>query len=50
MKFGKEYDSKPVYNKKYIKAKIKSYKRKTNTKEGSQCIYISILLIDLSWG
>ena len=26
-----EFDSKPVYNKKYLKAKIKSYNKKINT-------------------
>ena len=42
----KEFDSEPVYNEKYLKAKIKSYNGKINTnfhsnkipKEGSQCI------------
>ena len=29
--FKKEYDSEPVYNKKYLKAKIKSYNGKINT-------------------
>ena len=54
MKFGKkvsntikkEFDSKPVYNEKHVKTKIKSYNGKINTnfhknkipKEGSQCI------------
>ena len=41
-----EFDSKPVYNEKHIKTKIKSYKGKINTnfhnnripKEGYQCI------------
>ena len=62
MKFGKngsniikkEFDSNPVYNEKYIKAKMKSYNGKTNTnfhnnripKEDSQCIFLSITLID----
>ena len=27
----KEFDSEPVYNEKYLKAKIKSYHRKINT-------------------
>ena len=48
----KEFDSEPVYNEKYLKAKIKSYDWKLNTnfrdnkipKEGSQ--FISVLLID----
>ena len=30
-KFRKEFDSEPVYNEKYLKAKIKSYNRKINT-------------------
>ena len=42
----KEFDSEPVYNEKYLKAKIKSYNGKINTnfhsnkipKEGSQYI------------
>ena len=50
----KEFDSNPVYNEKYIKAKMKSYHGKTNTnfhnnripKEDSQCIFLSIILID----
>ena len=50
----KEFDSKPVYNGKYLKIKIKSYNRKTNTnfhnneipKEDPQCICLSIILID----
>ena len=50
----KEFDSKPVYNEKYLKAKIKSYNGKINTnfhnnkipKEGSQFIYLSVILID----
>ena len=50
----KEFDSDPVYNKKYLKAKIKSYNGKLNTtfhnnkipKEGSQCICLSVMLID----
>ena len=29
----REFDSKPVYNKKYLKAKIKSYFGKINTKQ-----------------
>ena len=41
----KELDCEPVYNEKYVKAKIKSYNEKINTnfynnkipKEGSQC-------------
>ena len=50
----KEFDSDPVYNKKYLKAKIKSYNGKINTnfhndkipKEGSQCICLSVILIN----
>ena len=48
----KGFDSEPVYNGKYLKTKIKSYEGKINTsfhgdkipKEGSQCIYLSIIL------
>ena len=47
-----EFDSEPVYNGKYLKTKIKSYNGKVNTsfdnskipKEGSQCIYVSVIL------
>ena len=50
----KEFDSEPVYNKKYLKAKIKSYNEKLNTnfrnnkipREGSQFICLSVILID----
>ena len=50
----KEFDSDPVYNQIYLKAKIKSYNWKISTnihnnkipKEGSQCICLSIILID----
>ena len=50
----KEFDSEPVYNNKYLKAKIKSYEEKINTnfhnnnvpKEGSQYICLSVILID----
>ena len=50
----KEFSSKPVYNEKYLKAKIKSYNRKINTnfhnneilREGSQFICLSVILID----
>ena len=50
----KEFDSNPVYNEKYIKAKTKPYNGKINTnfhnnkilKEGSQCICLSVILID----
>ena len=42
------------YNEKYLKGKTKSYNEKTNTnfhnnkisKEGSQCICLSVILID----
>ena len=40
----KEFDSKPVYNEKYLKAKIKSSNK--IPKEGSQFICLSVLLID----
>ena len=59
MKFGekvknsikKEFDSEPVYNEKYLKAKIKSCNGKINTnlhnnkipKEGSRCICLSLI-------
>ena len=47
----KEFDSEPIYNEKYLKTKIKSDKRKKLThtfmlKEGSQCICLSVVLID----
>ena len=50
----KEFDSEPVYNEKYLKANIKSYKGKIKTnshdnkiqKEGSQFICLSVILID----
>ena len=47
----KEFDSDPAYNEKYLKAKIK-YQTNTNfhnnkiPKEGSQCICLSVILID----
>ena len=49
----KEFDSEPVYNEKYLKTKIKSYKGKINTsfhnnkipKESSHCICLSVILI-----
>ena len=49
-----EFDSEPVYNGKYLKAKIKSYNRKINTnfhnnkilKEISRFICLSVILID----
>ena len=50
----KEFDSEPVYNETYLKAKIKSYNGKINAnfynnkipKEGSQFIFSSVILID----
>ena len=50
----KEFDNEPVYNKKHLKAKIKSYVGKINAsfcsdklpKKGSHCICLSITLID----
>ena len=40
------YKIKPVYNKKYLETKTKSYMGKVNTKEVSPCIYISVILIE----
>ena len=49
----KEFDT--VYNEKYLKTKLKSYNGKISTnyqnqhkipKEGSQCIYVSVILTD----
>ena len=50
----KEFDSQPVYNEKYLKAKLKSYNGRMNTnfhnnkipKEGSKFIYVSVILIN----
>ena len=50
----KEFDNEPVYNEKYIKTKIKSYKPKSTPyfhnnkvpKESSERIYLSLILID----
>ena len=50
----KWFDSKPVYNEKYLKTKIKSYEGKINTnfhnnkipKQGSQCTCLSAISID----
>ena len=50
----KEFDSKPVYKEKYLKAKIKTYNGKINMsfhnnkipREGSQFICLSVILID----
>ena len=52
--FKKEFDSKFVYNEKYLKTKIKSCNGKINTKfhnnkmpkEDCQCICLSVTLID----
>ena len=52
----KELDSEHAYNEKYLRNKIKFYKRKINTnfhnnnipKGGSHCISLSLILI-LSW-
>ena len=49
---NKEFDSDPVYNQKYLKAKIKSYNEKITInflkneiqKEVSQCSYSSVIL------
>ena len=51
---GKEFYSDPVYNEKYLKAKIKSYNGKINTnfhnnkipKEGFECICLPVILIN----
>ena len=50
----KEFDSKRVYNEKYLKVKIKSYNGKINTnfynnkirREGPQFIGLSVILMD----
>ena len=48
---NKEFDSKPVYNEKYLKTKVKScnanFHNSNIPKEGSQCICLSVMLIDL---
>ena len=49
-----ELVSEPIYNEKYLKANIKSCKRKINTnfhnnkilKEGSQCIWLAVISND----
>ena len=49
-----EFDSEPIYNVKYIETRITSYNGKIKTnfnnnkipKEGSQCICLSVILID----
>ena len=54
----KEFDSKPVYNEKYLKAKTKSYNGKINTtfydnkisKESSKFICLSVILVDSVFG
>ena len=51
----KEFESEPVFNDKYLKAKLKSYQGKTNTnfhdneisKEGSQFISLSVVYLFL---
>ena len=51
--YQQKFNSNPAYNEKYIKPKIKSYNGKINInfhnnkipKEGSQCIYLSVILI-----
>ena len=53
-KIKKEFGSEPVYNEKNLKNKIKFYKGKIKTnfsnekipKEGSQCVYLLVTLID----
>ena len=42
----KKFNSELIYNKKQLKAEKKSYNGKANTKESSQYIYISVILID----
>ena len=45
-----------IYNKKYLKTKLKPYERKTNTnfhnckisKEGSYCVCLSVILVESS--
>ena len=51
---NKRFDGEPLYNEEYLKSKTKSYKGKSSTNfygdklptEGSQCIFVSIMLID----
>ena len=53
-KFKIEFDSGPVYNEKYLRTKVKSYKRKIKTnfynnkipKKGFQYVFLSLILID----
>ena len=48
------FDNKPVNNENYLRTKIKSYDEKIGTnfydnkipKEGSQCICLSVILVD----
>ena len=46
----KEFDSKPVYNEKHMRTKIRSYKEKLNTNfpnkgtKGKHSMYLSILI------
>ena len=42
----KKFNSKLIYNKKYLKSEKKSYNETINTKKCSHCIYISVILID----
>ena len=42
----KKINSELIYNKKYVKAEKKSHNEKINTKDCSQCIHISVILID----
>ena len=49
----KKFDSDPVFDKKYLKTKTKSYKGRILTnfndevlKEGSECIFLSLIVID----
>ena len=42
---GKKIKSELIYDKKYLKAEKISHNAKINTKKGSQCIYISVILI-----
>ena len=52
-KKNSKFDSEHGYNDKYLKTEIKCYSRKINTnfhnnkipKEGSQCIFLSVILI-----
>ena len=51
------FDTEPLYSKKNLKAKIKSYEGKINTnfygdkvpKEGSDCICLSVIFIDCAF-